>query len=98
MKGWMQRSKRKGGKKGLIYIILFIIGLFILFRSGYKFFEMKEARDDLKTEIAALEESKLINNEKIKNLYNDEKFVEKVAREQLNLVKEGETVYIIAEE
>ena len=98
MKGWLERSRRRGGKKRLAYLVLIVIGVIILARSGYKYFSMKETRDGLKTEITELEDSNVNIKKKIKNLYNDEKFVEKIAREQLNLVKDGETVYIIADE
>jgi cell division protein FtsL len=86
---------RVSGRKLLIIILLLFSGG-ILFRSAYKYFDMKTQRDSIKSEIEQLKEDNVKLQEKIANLYNDKDYVEKVAREQLNLVKDGETVYIIS--
>jgi len=98
IKKWSAPRKQKAGLKKLIIGGIIAAGVFIVFDNGRKYFDMKYQRDSLKAEIEDLEKQNKQLNKKIKNLYNDKEFVEKVAREQLNLVKKGETVYIIAEE
>jgi cell division protein FtsL len=89
-------GKVKG--KNVLIILVVVLGGFLLARSAFKYFDMKTQRDGLKSEIDQLKEDNAKLQEKIANLYNDKEYVEKVAREQLNLVKQGETVYIISKE
>jgi cell division protein FtsB len=87
-------GKMSGKKLGIILFVLFGVG--ILGRSVLKYADMKSQRDSIKSEIEQLKEDNVKLQEKITNLYNDREYVEKVSREQLNLVKDGETVYIIS--
>jgi cell division protein FtsB len=93
-------SDMTGRIKGrtIAFAVVVIFGGSILARSAYKYFDMKSQRDSIKNEIEQLKEDNVKLQEKITNLYNDKEYVEKVAREQLNLVKDGETVYIISRE
>lgn len=84
--------------KAIGFAIVIIFGGAVLLRSAYKYFDMKTQRDNIKNEAEQLKEDNAELQEKITNLYNDKEYVEKVAREQLNLVKDGETVYIISRE
>jgi cell division protein FtsB len=83
------------GKKIFIGVVIFAFGG-VLVRSAYKYFDMKSQRDAVVNEIEQLKEDNAKLQDRINNLYNDKEFVEKSAREQLNLVKDGETVFIIS--
>lgn len=87
-------GKIKG--KNLVIIFAVCFGGLVLVRSAFKYFDMRSQRDAIKSEIEQLKEDNAKLQEKITNLFNDKAYVEKVAREQLNLVKDGETVYIIS--
>lgn len=76
----------------IIFIIMFFI--FLLARSIYNYFEMKNRYDSINDEIKELKEENVKLQARIDKLYDDREYIEKVAREQLNLVKDGETVYI----
>jgi cell division protein FtsB len=91
-------SDMTGKIKGrtILFALGMLIGGSLLFRSAYKYFDMKTQRDGIKNEIEQLKEDNIKLQEKINNLYNDKEYVEQVAREQLNMVKDGETVYIIS--
>lgn len=89
-------GRLKGKTIGTMIVVL--IGAGILLKSAYNYFDMKSQRDSIKNEIEQLKEDNARLQEKITNLYNDKEYVEKVAREQLNLVKDGETVYIISKD
>jgi cell division protein FtsL len=91
-------SDMTGRIKGrtIAFAVVVLFGGGVLIRSAYKYFDMRTQRDSIKSEIEQLKEDNEKLQEKITNLYNDKEYVEKVAREQLNLVKEGETVYIIS--
>jgi cell division protein FtsB len=82
-------------KSGKIFFVLIIIfGIFLLARSIYNFVEMKGRYDSINKDITELKEENLKLQSRINKLYDDREYIEKVAREQLNLVKDGETVYI----
>ena len=93
-------SDMTGRIKGrtIAFAVVVLFGGSILVRSAYKYFDMKSQRDSVKNEIEQLKDDNVKLQERITNLYNDKGYVEKVAREQLNLVKDGETVYIISRE
>ncbi len=90
--------RRKKPKKKLIVAGLVLFSVFVLGRGAYKYFNMKNHRDDMSGEIASLKKENKKLQKRIKNVYSDEEYIEKIAREQLNLVKKGETVYIISDE
>ncbi|MCX8093862.1 MAG: septum formation initiator family protein [Candidatus Goldbacteria bacterium] len=81
--------------KKVIYILFFIIVcVIILTKSIYNYFEMKSRYDSINNEIKELREENIKLQSRVEKLYDDREYIEKVAREQLNLVKDGETVYI----
>jgi cell division protein FtsB len=97
----IRRLSNMAGKfnsRRIMFIAVILFGGLILARSAIKYFGMKTRVDGIKSEIEQLKEDNVKLDEKIKNVYNDKEYVEKVAREQLNLVKDGETVYIISGE
>ncbi len=85
------------GKKILVICVM-AFGALVFGRSLQKYLDMKSQRDAIRDEIEQLKEDNARLQQKISNIYNDREYVEKVAREQLNLVKDGETVYIITRE
>ncbi len=94
------RSKRislKNGKNIFIVIFTVILAAFFI-KSIISFASMKAYRDRLKEENEAMKENNKKIEERIQKIYGDEEYIEKVAREQLGLVKDGETVYIISED
>ncbi len=80
--------------KKIFFIILIISGIFILARSFFSYVEMKNRYDTINNSIKELKDENVKLQSRIDKLYNDREYIEKVAREQLNLVKDGETVYI----
>lgn len=72
-----------------IVIIIFLTG-----RKGLiKLIQLKFEQASLKSEITGLTKDNLAMKEKIEKLQKDPKTIEKIAREELGLVKKGETIY-----
>lgn len=80
--------------KKILYFLFVIIGIFILARSFISYVEMKRRYDSINNNIKELKNDNEKLQSRIDKLYDDREYIEKVAREQLNLVKDGETVYI----
>lgn len=80
--------------KRILFFLIFILAIFILGRSIFNYFEMKNRYDSINNEIKELKDENIKLQTRIEKLYDDKEYIEKVAREQLNLIKEGETVYI----
>ena len=101
MARWYERKSSTGkglnGRK-IIILLVVIAGVFLLLRSGINYFKMKGQRDSLKQEISDLTKKNGQLTSKTANLYNDKEYIEKAAREQLNLAKDGETVIIIKDD
>lgn len=95
MSAW-KVSKLFAGKgidaKKIIYLIVIVIGTMALLKNGLSYFSARSHRDSLKVEIEDLKVKNAETEKKISNIYNDKEFVEKKAREELGMVKEGETV------
>lgn len=95
MARWIRRSSFSGKGleiKKIFYIIVIAIGVIALLKNGFSYFSARAHRDALKAEIEELKVKNTETEKKIKDIYNDREFVEKQAREELGLVKEGETV------
>lgn len=94
----MNKDKKKGPKKKnrLFYMIVLMMGLYVSWIFINQQMELRELRRqeealnkkmlELKKEEARLTEEK--------NLGDDPKFIEKVARERLKMVKPNEIIYI----
>jgi len=80
--------------KKILFFLLIVLGIFILGRSILNYFEMKNRYDSINNEIKELKDENIKLQTRIEKLYDDKEYIEKVAREQLNLIKNGETVYI----
>jgi cell division protein FtsB len=98
MASWNARRAAIGkgiNLKKILYILIIAAGVGALLKNGYNYFSMRARRDALKAEIAQLKEKNDELTRKAQDLYADKDYVEKTAREQLNLAKDGETVIII---
>lgn len=94
----MNKYKKKGMKKKrpFFYMCLLVIGLYVFWIFINQQIELKKSykqEEVLNQKILELkkEEASL---EKEKNLGDDSKFIEKVAREELKMVKPNEIIYI----
>ena len=89
-----------GKKLFLVVNILFITLIGILFYQAFNIYIMKESlkKDivNLEKEVEDFNEKKKVLQDKIDNFSEEEK-IERVARDKLNLKKEGEVTYKIVE-
>lgn len=90
-------AKIKRGKKiiwtRLFVFIFFIYALFVIANQQYSIYKLNK----VKAEIQKSVEASKMENERLKDLLKnaaDEKHLERMAREQLGLIKPGETVYV----
>ncbi len=84
----------KPGKKGLIIILVLIFFSFAFLKSFYKFVSIKIKERQMIEEIEILKQKNDEIKRKLNNIYDNKDFIEKQAR-QLNLIKDGEIVFII---
>lgn len=87
----------KRGKKLIFVLVLFLL-LFFFGKNIYKFIKIKNYENKLETEIEVLKQKNMELRKKINGIYEDKEFIEKQAREHLNLVKDDEIVFIIKKE
>ncbi|MFH1823633.1 MAG: septum formation initiator family protein [Candidatus Firestonebacteria bacterium] len=77
-----------------IFLIIGILYLFLGGRTGLvRLIEFKMERNKLQNENNQMTEENKKALEEIKALNSDPKFIERIAREELGLVKKGEIVY-----
>ena len=89
-------SEKKKIKPGRVLLLAFFGFLaFVFLQAVVKFVSLKVEKKNIVAEIEELREKNAKLREKMKTVFEDREYVEKVAREQLNLVKEGETVFIV---
>ena len=90
-----------GKKLFLVVNILFITLIGILFYQAFNIYIMKESlkKDivNLEKEVEDFNEKKKVLQDKIDNFSEEEK-IERVARDTLDMKKEGEIIYKVAEE
>lgn len=100
----MKRTRRSAWKAGpnkgkIIYwlvggLTVLLLGTAVFGRDGVLAVIVNQKRlEDLRSEIAELRENNLRMKKQIYSLRNDLTSVERIAREDLGLVKPGETVY-----
>lgn len=95
MTRWKTRNSFQGKGlelKKIMYVIVIGIGVLALLKNGFTYFNARAHRDSLKVEIEELKKKNAEIEKKKNTIYDDREFVEKQAREELGLVKEGETV------
>ena len=89
-----------GKKLFVVFNIGFVLLLGIMLYQAFRIYLMKE---NINTEIIMLEEKVNEYAEKKKNLqskidnFSEEEIIERIARDRLNMKKEGEVVYKVVE-
>ena len=78
--------------KKILTILVISVFAVALLKNGFTYFNARSHRDALKSEIEELKIKNIETDRKIKDIYNDRGFIEKKAREELGMVKDGETV------
>lgn len=92
---WKTRKMaNKPGKKGLLLILILIFFSFAFLKSFYKFVSIKIKEKQIEEEIEILKQKNEELRQRLNNIYDNKDFIEKQAR-QLNLIKDGEIVFII---
>jgi cell division protein FtsB len=91
---------------GVDFVLLFFTFLFFLYfiyllffgeKNIFRLIQKEKYRANLQSQITELKRENRILQERIRYLKNDRFFIEKKAREDLGLVKEGEEIYIIVD-
>ncbi len=83
----------------LIIVVLFVIyTLFLQENSIFKFVEYSRTIDSLNTEIKTATDTMLYYQEMNSRLSTDPEVMERVVRENYNMVSEGEDVYLFENE
>jgi len=83
-------------------ILVLIFGLFLVYsavgpRGLVRLNRMVDQRDDLRSRVRALEESNVELAEQVSLLRDDPATIEYLARTELGMVGDGETVFILSE-
>ncbi len=81
----------------LFFFLYFVYLIFFGEKNIFRLIQKEKYRSQLKAQITQLKTENLNLQEKIRYLKNDRFFIEKKAREDLGLVKEGEEIYIIVD-
>ncbi|MDD3094731.1 MAG: septum formation initiator family protein [Candidatus Neomarinimicrobiota bacterium] len=85
--------------KILLILLILCFALLILNKNGIiSLFKEKQIQQTLVEEKLLLEQSQNSLKEEKEKLLNDKQHIEKIAREQYNMVFPGETVYKVIEE
>lgn len=85
-------------KKRHFFIIIFMLGLISLIHPFSKYQDLSKKNRDLQEEIKQLSfKNKILYEEQLK-LQRDPVYTESVARNKLNVAKEGEVIYKILPE
>lgn len=83
-------------RRKVVLLFVFLAIILVIFLPGYnKLQELKARNVRLKEEIEKLEQSNVDLKEEIVRIKTDPLYMEKVAREELGVVKEGEIIYKI---
>lgn len=95
--GGIAMTKGRRSKKivwtRLFVFVFTIYALFVIANQQYSIYKLNKVKAEVQKNVDAAK----MENEKLKNQLknaNDEKNLERMAREQLGLIKPGETVYI----
>jgi cell division protein FtsL len=92
-----KRRRRVRSKQGLLILCVLVLWVgFNFARTAYRNYRLRVEIESLQREIAAVELRNKQLEEEIVNWQSPE-YVERAAREELGLVKPGETVYILAQ-
>ena len=99
MKRW-KRKKDIFGSRNKIFPIILLLGTMLLFFNDMgiaTWYQLREERSHIQTEIARLilEEKNLTTE--LDRLENDDKYIKKIARERFHMVKPGEQVFRVVD-
>jgi|GEM_PF-6200447 len=96
----IKRSVMQGGKKGVnIILVIMLAGFTVgMVKNIIKYVSMTTQKKTIAAEIETLREENSKMQAKINNFSGDRQYIEKFARERLNLVRQGETVFIMVDE
>ena len=75
----------------VLFIILYCVGP----RGVYSLHHIKKENRDLANEVATLQQEIAQLDEQIRTVQSDPFYKEKIAREQLQMARKGETIYLI---
>lgn len=89
-------------RKKLLVVLAVTVGLFLVYsavgeRGFIRLNKMVNQRDELRARVHALEESNREMTEQVGRLRDDPATIEHLARTELGMVREGETVYILSD-
>ena len=95
MKGW-KKKKSFFQNRNMIFPIILVLGAMMLFINDMgiiKWYQLKQERLHIQTEIdrLILEEKDL--TAELDRLENDDEYIKKIARERFHMVKPGEKVF-----
>ena len=90
------KTRRTWKKRGL-GLLVFLLLLYILGGGEYNLYNLLQAKQterQLRTRLLESEEERRMLLEETRKLQDDPSYIEKVAREQYNMGRPGETIYI----
>ncbi len=95
MKGW-KKKKSFFQNRNMTFPIIMVLGVMLLFFNDMgivKWYQLKQERLNIQTEIdrLILEEKDLAAE--LDHLENDDEYIKKIARERFHMVKPGEKVF-----
>ncbi|HEX3033052.1 MAG TPA: septum formation initiator family protein [Bacillota bacterium] len=94
-----KRARARLRKRKLLLTLVVSYGAVVLFSFGQQFFQMQRIESDMdrvQAEIISMQEKNKQLHSEVKRL-NSDAYVERIAREKLGLVKQGETVLLPAQ-
>ncbi|MFZ5966663.1 MAG: FtsB family cell division protein [Bacillota bacterium] len=92
----MEAPKRRKRKNRLVYILLFLIGFYALFTvvdQQIRLYKLSKQEEAYKNKIAELKQTVAQLEDEL-NQGDSPEYIEKIAREQLKMVKPNEMIYI----
>ncbi|MDD3374348.1 MAG: septum formation initiator family protein [Candidatus Omnitrophica bacterium] len=85
--------------KNAILLFIFALSILVIFLPSYqKMQELKNRNLQYQGQIEDLEEKKARLTEELRRLNDDPEYLEKVGREEMGLIRKGETVYRVVPE
>lgn len=89
----MNKKRRK--RKGILLISIAVLALIITFlhKESSRFYQHKEEYNQILAKNAMLRKENQLLFREIESLKKDKGYIEKIAREELGMVKKGEIVY-----
>lgn len=83
--------------RGSLIVVLAMSVVYLFSREISEVRFLRKENEKIQRKIAELEVANTELEEKIKAIKNDKRYLEKIAREELGMIKEGDKVYRFAE-